>query len=135
MGRLLFLASASVVLFSFYNAETIQAGEKKPRSVVRKYFAYLKKGDTEGILGLLANPLLSQKRELLEGNTHYPRFLRGIYKNSRIKIAKTRRIKRHKRAVDVRIYFSPKERPLKIRFILKRKRVDGQWKVSKEIFN
>ncbi len=98
---------------------------------IESFFSYLKSGDREGVLSLLTEPLLSERRELLEDNPEYSGFLKETYRSASIKIKNTEEIGQDKRAVNVDIYFSDQEPPLETKFILKRE--NGSWKISEEI--
>jgi hypothetical protein len=127
---LLFMISLS---FFFYSALTLQAQEREIELSIENYFEYLRRGDTESILSLLTDPLLSEKRELLEKNTEYPESLRETYENASMLIKSVKMIDTQRGVADVEIYFDGQASPLKIRFILKRK--DGSWKISEEVSN
>lgn len=132
MRRFLFLIVAFMIFFSFYIGLSLQAQEEgEVELAVENYFEYLKRGDTQGVLNLLTDPLLSERRELLEGNTAYPEFLRERYENAYMEVKNTEKIKGNERAIDMEIYLGEQEPPLKTRFILRKK--SGSWKISEEI--
>ena len=128
---ILFLISTSMISLLLYAVPNLHAEEREVEASIQNFFGYLKDGDTQSILSLLTEPILSEQRKLLENNSEYPEFLRKIYKNSYMVIKNTEKINRNKRAIDVEIYHGNLEPPLEIRFILKRKK--GLWKISEEI--
>lgn len=128
----LFLIATFIVLsLSLYSVRNIQAQEYEVEAAVESYFSYLKNGDTDGILSLLTDPVLSERRKLLEENTTYPEFLRENYRGSDMEIKRVREIKGERKSVAVEIYFEQPGPPLKTKFILER--VDNSWKISEEI--
>ena len=131
MKRVLFFISLLIMSLLLYDIVDSEAKEPEVEAVVESYFECLRSGDTTGILNLITDPLLSERRELLEKNTAYPQFLREMYNNSYIKIINIRKIKGDKRAADVEVYLNNGETPLKTRFILQN--VNGSWKISDEV--
>jgi hypothetical protein len=87
------LALLLIASFSLHGAFYADAKEPGVESVVEDYFEYLRAGDTTGMLSLITDPLLSERRELLENNAAYPKFLRDMYKNSYMKITNITNIK------------------------------------------
>ena len=131
MKRFLFLALLLIIPLLYSNVAHTEADKGEVGAVVESYYRYLRVGDTAGILSLLTEPLLSEKRELLEKNTAYPQFLREMYQSSYMEITKIKKVKGNKRAVDVEIYLDEVGMPLKTRFILQI--VNGSWKISDEV--
>jgi hypothetical protein len=131
MKKFLFLL-ALIILSSFYvmMGLKVQAGDAE--ASVQTYFEYLKDGDTEGILNILTDPLLSERRKLLEDNPEYPEFLKNTYQGANLEIKSTENIDKNKKAVDVEIHYVDGS-PLKARFLLKM--VDNSWKIAEEINN
>ena len=131
MKRVLFFISLLIMSLLLYDIVDSEAKEPEVEAVVESYFECLRSGDTTGILNLITDPLLSERRELLEKNTAYPQFLREMYNNYYMKIINIRKIKGDKRAADVEVYLNNGETPLKTRFILQN--VNGSWKISDEV--
>jgi hypothetical protein len=134
MRKALFVALVFTILFSLYGVSVIgvQNGDGDVREVVQRYFSYLRDGDTGGILELVVEPMLSERKKLLEQNTAYPEFLRQMYNSAYMEIKNIRATKEGKRAVDVEIYLSEQDpSPLKTTFILKN--IQNSWKLSEEI--
>lgn len=118
--------------FSFFHPLSLYAQNSEVETTIQDYFIYLKKGDTESILGSLMDPFHSQRRKLLTENSGYPQFLRDTYKDAYMEIKKIKTVEKgDKRAVDVEIYFNAQEPPLKTTFILKEE--NGLWKISEEV--
>ena len=131
MTRFMFLALLLMASFTNYAAVDTEAKEPEVEAVVESYFEYLRAGDTAGILSLITDPLLSERRELLEKNSSYSEFLRDMYKNSYIQITNIKNIKGNKKAADVGIYLNEEEIPIKTRLILQI--INGSWKISNEV--
>ena len=131
MKKSLFLTLLFMVSFLFYYVPNSQAQEREIEVVMQDYLEYLRSGDTEGILSLLTDPLLSERRKLLERNSAYSEFLRDTYRGADMLIRGIKEIGTNKRAVDVEISFGDQGAPLKTRLILKRE--GGLWKISEEI--
>lgn len=131
MRRLILLALLFFTPFQLYGAMNTEAKEGEEAAVVESYYGYLRAGDTAGILSLLTEPLLSERRELLEKNTAYPQFLREMYQSSYMEVTDIKKVKGNRRAVDVEIYLDEGQNPLKTRFILQI--VNGSWKISNEV--
>lgn len=131
MRRFLFLALLGIIPLLYYNIAHTEADEGEVEAVVESYYGYLRAGDTAGILSLLTEPLLSERRELLERNTAYPQFLREMYQSSYMEVTDIKKVKGNRRAVDVEIYLDEGQNPLKTRFILQI--VNGSWKISNEV--
>jgi hypothetical protein len=105
--------------------------EKNVKNKTEELFSYLRSGNTKSILDLLTGSLLEERRELLEENGDYERFLRHLYENTSIVTKRGRRIDKDTRTIDVNIYFNNEEPPLQTRFILKREH--GLWKIADEV--
>lgn len=128
---LFLIAALTILSLSLYSVRNAQAQEREVEAVVENYFSYLKNGDIEGILSSLTDPILNERRKLLEENTAYPEFLRENYEGSYMEIKSIKKIKGDGRSVNVEIYFEEPGPPLKTKFILKK--VDNTWKISEEI--
>ena len=87
-------------------------------------------GDTEGILNMLTDPILSKKRTLFEKES-YALFLKKVYGNAILYINKIENVTTDKSSVDVEIDFNDGGSPLKTKFILLRD--GGIWKISEEV--
>ena len=108
-----------------------------------RYFQFLKNGNVKGILNSLADPILSEKKAILQKNRAYARFLIHNYEDSvfRIRRMKSFRINRidsvgyECRSVDAEIFAGADQvHSEKIRFLLKRDN-KGQWKIYQEIYD
>jgi hypothetical protein len=60
--------------------------------LLETYFACLKAGDTRGILSLLADPLLRERRRLLEKNETNSEFLKQVYESASMVIKNAGRV-------------------------------------------
>jgi hypothetical protein len=129
MKRVFFLI-ALVVLPSLSIIPTLEAQTGDAETSVETYFDYLKDGDTEGILILLTDPLLSERKRLLENNSEYPEFLRKTYQGASMEVKNSENVDKDKRVVDVEIHFADGS-SLQTKFLLKM--VDGSWKIAEEI--
>lgn len=130
MKKYLFLQSL-IILFSFYIVANIKAQAGDAEMSVETYFDYLKNGDTEGILNILTDPLLSERRTLLENNTDYPEFLRKTYEGANLEIRNVERVDKDIRMVEVEIHLGSDGSSLKTKFLVKK--VNDSWKISEEI--
>ena len=108
----------------------LNALEQDERQTIERLFLYMKKGNTNGILGILTDPMLSKKRSLFEKKS-YSLFLKRTYGNADLFISKIENVGTDKSSIDVEIDFNDGGHPLKTKFILMRDR--GIWKISEEI--
>jgi hypothetical protein len=128
MRKLVLLPLALMLYVSLGNVPSVNAAGDSIEITVQTYFDYLKSGDTEGILSCLTDPLLSERRSLLEKNTAYPDFLRDMYRSAYIVI---KNVEEDKGKIEAEIYLNEHDPPLRSRFILKRP--SGAWLISEEI--
>lgn len=120
------------ILFMFsFNGLNLHAFENEEVVPIEKLFLYLKEGNTTGILNLLTDPLLTEKKEIFENNQSYSNFMINTYEESSLSISKIEQLSDLKSAINVEIRFRRGGPPLKTRFILKKE--EGVWKISEEI--
>lgn len=101
------------------------------RSLMQTYFNALKNGDVEVLKGLLTDPVLADRRMLLEQNTAYPDHLRNYYKNADMVVREVHQTEDENiRVVTAGISFEGEENPVMIQFLLKN--TDEGWKISQE---
>ena len=131
MRNLVFAILMFLMVFFHCQMQTLYAIEEEGKILVQKYFENLKIGDTSAILNILTDPILSEKRDLLENNPAYSSFLQKIYANSHIEINNMAATESGKKSVNVAIYFNDQGPPQKARFILKLE--DNVWKISEEM--
>jgi hypothetical protein len=118
-----FLASANILIGG-------EIGDK-PEDVIAAYFSGLKEGDVQKLIFLLTDPLLSEKRELLEEDATYPGFLRNYYRDATMLIKESTPIYENNICIlMVEFFFKDDGNPSKIKFYLKN--TDSGWKISEE---
>jgi len=118
-----------LLVFSFH-CLNLHAFESEEAVTIESLFQYLKEGNTNAILNLFTDPVLTEKKELFENNRSYSNFLKNTYEGSTSFINKIERLSDAKSIVDVEIHFREGGPPLKTRFILKKQ--EGVWKISSE---
>ena len=128
MRKLVLLTLVLMIYAPLSHVASLKAAGGSIETTVQSYFDYLKSGETEGILSCLTDPLLSERRSLLEKNTAYPEFLRDMYKSAYIVI---KNVEEDKGEIEAEIYLNDEDPPLKSRFILKHE--SGSWLISEEI--
>ena len=106
-----------------------EASEDELAAFVQTFFISLKAGDVEAILDRCADPLLAQKRDLLQNNRDYPEFLRQTYEGATLVVNRINRVDDLESAADVEFHF-PEGPPLRVRFYLEQH--DGVWKIASE---
>ena len=95
----------------------LQALEQDERQTIERLFQYMKEGNTNGILGILTDPMLSKKRAFIEKKS-YSIFLKKTYGNADLSIVKINNINVDKSSIDVDIDFNDGGPYHKTRFIL-----------------
>ncbi len=105
------------------------ASEDELAAFVQTFFISLKAGDVEAILDHCADPLLTQKRDLLQNNRDYPEFLRQTYERATLVVNRINQVDDLESTADVEFHF-PEGPPLLVRFYLKQH--DGVWKIASE---
>jgi hypothetical protein len=113
-------------LFAIHSSD-----EENARIVMESYFSALKSGDTQKILSILTDPLLSTKRDLLEKNTHYSSYLINYYENASMVIKEIIFPKENMSIITTEILFAGDIHSIKSKFILKYE--SGTWKIAQEI--
>ena len=120
-----------VVLFlSVVPGIGVQASERDAAALIEDFFAALKAGNTGAILELCTDPILTQKRDLLENNRTYSKFLRDTYEKASMAINQVRWLSESEYAVDAVFTFPDGEPPLLVRFFVKNQA--GVWKITSE---
>ena len=127
------IVTALMIFLGYLQAPFLYSQDTEVEFLMNNYFQFLKAGDTESILSVLTDPLLSERENILKNNPAYPNFLRAQYKTARFVIEKAVDIQSDKKSIDVEIYFDEKGQPLKPRFLLKKEK--GFWKISDELTN
>ena len=121
---IVFLCFTQFVYASDYQDEEL-------RNLMQTYFNALKNGDVEVLKGLLTDPVLADRRMLLEQNTAYPEHLRNYYKNAGMVVREVHLTDDENiRVVTAGISFEGEQNPVMIQFLLKN--TDEGWKISQE---
>ena len=129
MKRLFIILTFILITVSFHSFNA-HAFESEEAVSIETFFIYLKDGNTNGILNLLTDPILTQKKAFFENNSSYANFLKNTYGGSSLFINKIERLSDAESIVDVEIHFLQGGSPLKTRYILKKQ--EGLWKISSE---
>lgn len=95
------------------------------------YFNALKTGDVNSILDMLADPLLSSRRLLLEKNTAYPAYLRDFYQKAAFQITAVTSTKPDYYNVSALLMFSDDPHQVTSEFLLKK--TDAGLKIFNEL--
>lgn len=132
MPKRSFLILAILICCFFLRIPGLHALEQGERQTIEKLFQYMKKGNTNGILGILTEPMLSKKRPIFEKKS-YSLFLKKTYGNANLIIGKIESFGPDKSSIDVEIDFNDGGPPLKTIYILKKQ--EGLWKISEEILD
>lgn len=118
-----FLFSTSIVLGDDFQDE--------PHRTILSYFNALKNGDVQTLKTLLTDPLLSNRRLLLEQNTAYPEHLRNYYQDAGMLITEVNLTDDSNiQIVTANISFEGDEHELIIQFLMKN--TDEGWKIAEE---
>jgi hypothetical protein len=121
--------SISILLCGF-NAPILHAQANDERQVVLNLFQYMQAGNTDGILSIMTDPILSAKKPIFQKKS-YSAFLRKHYSAAELLIEKIERTGAEKSSIDISIDFKDEGPPLKTRYILVQD--NGLWKISNEI--
>ena len=127
------IVTTLMIFLGYFQTPSLYSQDTGVELLMNNYFKFLKTGDTESILSVLTDPLLSERENILKNNPAYPNFLRAQYETARFVIGQTIAIQSDKKSIDVEIYFDEKGQPLKPRFLLKKEK--GFWKISDELTN
>jgi hypothetical protein len=92
----------------------------------------MKEGNADGILGILTDPMLNEKRVLIKKKS-YSIFLKKTYNKADLTITNIEYIGPDNSSVDVAIDLKDGGPSLKTRYILIKD--NGIWKISEEITN
>jgi hypothetical protein len=98
--------------------------------LLMSYIEYLKSGDTQGLLSLLGDPLLSRKRDQLESNPSYSSFLAKHYEHANFQVSAVNIVDAYTSKGVIEVAFPGSAKPLEIKLLLKR--MDGLWKIVDE---
>lgn len=124
-----------LVFILFFSNTNILYGDEvnsNPQDALDTYFHALKEGDVQKLISLLADPLLSEKKEILDEDKTYPDFLRNYYQDATLVVNHTAFKKDHNISIlTTEIYFKGDVNPMKIDFYLKW--TDNGWKISEEL--
>ena len=105
--------------------------QDEPHGTILSYFNALKNGDVQTLKTLLTDPLLSNRRILLEQNTAYPAHLRNYYQDAGMSITEVNLTDdSNLQIVTATISFEGDEHELIIQFLMKN--TDEGWKISEE---
>lgn len=128
MPKQLFIFLAILVLgFNFHPPIAQAQGE---RQAIETMFQYMQAGNTDGILSIITDPMLSAKKSLFQKKS-YSAFLKKHYKNAELLIDKIESVGTGKSRIDIRIDFNDGGPLLRTRFIVIQD--NGIWKISNEI--
>lgn len=119
-----------VGVLTILSFNVFSTGSVPVEGAVTTYFNALQTGDVNQLKKMIAEPLLSKKRLLLEKNTAYPEHLRNYYQDAQLKISDIIRIDDNTRTADVTIIFTGDANPLKLRIMLKYSGIE--WKITDE---
>lgn len=97
---------------------------------IDQYFDLLRSGQLPRVLPLLDEPLLSQRRPLLQDNPAYAEFIVSRYRSLQVEILSVQPLDADHSAVDLELHLEAGALPLRIRFILKR--YQDSWKLISE---
>jgi hypothetical protein len=97
---------------------------------VDRYFQLLRTGRSPEVLALLDEPLLSQRRPLLQDNPAYAEFIASRYRNLQVEIVRVQLLDAEHSAVDLNLHLEAGAPPLRTRFILRR--YQESWKLLSE---
>jgi len=98
--------------------------------LVTHFFDSLKTGDTDGIILSLTDPILDERRELLETNPEYSNQLKGVYDGIQIELGSVNIKKNDTALIAVQIKMSD-GMPRKTKLFCKK--INGSWKISEEL--
>lgn len=98
--------------------------------LIASFFEALENGDTKGILGSLADPLLSKRKNLLQKNPNYSKILADVYRDVEITFGDVVTIRDNEAKVNFKIKLQDGTISQK-QFLCKRN--NGFWKISDEI--
>jgi hypothetical protein len=109
---------------------SVEASERDATALMQTLFIALQEGDTGGIMDLCTDPLLAQKRDLLENNHTYSKFLRQTYGNASMIVKKIEMLDDFEGFIDVEFHFPIESLPLKTRYLIKNQA--GVWRIASE---
>jgi hypothetical protein len=124
---LILLAFLCLNLFQYPHLCAAQVNETE---LIETLFIHLQQGDTDAIVELFTEPLLSKKKELFENNRSYSNFLKQTYRDAILTISKIEILDDDRSVADIEIQFANEDPALKTRFVLKN--LNGTWKISSE---
>lgn len=97
---------------------------------IDQYFDLLRSGQLPRVLPLLDEPLLSQRRPLLQDNPAYADFIVSRYRSLQVEILRVQALDADHSAVDLALHLEADAPPLRTRFILRR--FQESWKLLSE---
>jgi hypothetical protein len=101
-----------------------------PGATVEGFLEALRRGDVDRARELLTDPLLGERRTLLERNPSYPAFLRDHYARAAIEIETVRRPAPEHAEVEASLRIEPGAAPEHLLYLLRRE--GGAWKIAGE---
>ena len=125
-----FIFLSIVILFCNLNVPVLDAQANDERQVVLNLFQYMQAGNTDAILSIMTDPILSAKKPFFQKRS-YSAFLKRHYNAADLLIDKVERAGADRSSIDIRIDFKGEGPPLRTRFILVQD--NGSWKISNEI--
>ncbi|MGB3209605.1 MAG: hypothetical protein WBB19_02760 [Desulforhopalus sp.] len=132
-GKIYYIFIMFVVIFQFASvsgndAKASESGDV--RSVVIEFLHYLKNGNTDGVLSLITDPMLSERKVVLGRNPNYPVMLMDAYKKTDFQIMSVEKLDNLHYSVVVDSIVGD-EIVKKTEFICQKD--DDSWKISEEI--
>jgi len=134
MTRYLIIGAILTIMILPYTQPVLRTAAASDREdielLMRTFFDHLSSGNTDGILTCLTEPMLHQRKELLEKNPNYPDLLRKVYQDARIDLGELKVIDNNTMIISVKITKSNNH--IRNTAFLCRKD-HGFWKISEEV--
>ena len=118
-----------LLLISLSVPSVFSADREIIETVVNPFFRALQNGDVETVGSLIADPLYSQVKVLLNDNKEYPDFLRNYYLDSHIEIINIYDYPPEHKKVYLELYLSDEKQLIELQL---HKSASGDWKVTKQ---
>jgi len=124
-----FLRKAAIIsLWMVLMPITAAAGDEA--LFIDQYFDLLRSGQLPRVLPLLDEPLLSQRRPLLQDNPAYADFIVSRYRSLQVEVIRVQPLDAEHSAVDLALHLEADTPPLRTRFVLRR--YQDSWKLLSE---
>ena len=98
--------------------------------LITDFFDSLKTGDTDGIILSLTDPILNERRELLETNPGYSDQLTRVYDGIEIELGNINIKKNDTAVIDLQMKMNSGSLRMTSFFC---KKINGSWKISQEM--